>query len=128
MTDKEFTDKFLDTFAKNISKKELKKCHVGIKKGCLWNLFGYKLLPCFEGNKAREEYDKADKTDAIEIQYALGWYDTKETSNLSAEHNTAAGIDDSSLNEFYVVGKDFSWCYVVTHAGDAAGPYFCYAP
>lgn len=31
--------------------------------------FNLKLLDCFEGNRAKEEFDKTDKNDAIEIQF-----------------------------------------------------------
>ena len=95
-----------------------------------WNLFAGKLIPCFSGNKARQEYDKVDKTEAEEIQFSSGFIgiDDLNTFPLADIHRTSQGIDESGLIEFYVVGKDFSWCYVVTHELDMCGPYFCYAP
>ena len=39
---------------------------------------------------------------------------------------TSSDIDDCGLIEFYVVGKNFEWCYVVTHELDLCGPYFCF--
>ena len=126
MTRKEFADLFLFYFAKDLSLKELRKAHVGIKDNqCLWNLFGYHLVPCMEGETARSEYDKANKEDAFEIQYENSFFmSDKETKKLQNNHQTAEGIDRSGVVEFYVIGKNFSWCYVITHAGDSAGPYF----
>ncbi len=129
MTSTEFENQFLVNFAKNIDRKILKKNHVkGTHDYYLWNLFSCELLPCFSGNKAREEYDKANKYQAFEIQYDNGFIGDKETLPLSKEHLTAFDIDSSHLIEFYVIGKDFSWCYVVTHELDRCGPFFCYKP
>lgn len=128
MTKNEFIDNFLNVFAKDITEKQKREAHVGINnRGCLWNLFGYKLLPCFEGNEARMEYNKANKENAFEFYFYDDSLCDDETAILNEAHLTAEQIDQEGLAEFYIVGKDFSWCYVVTHAGDHAGPYFCYA-
>ena len=127
----DFINKFLNIFAKNVSPKELKTYRIGAKSGeFLWNLFAGKLISCLSGDKARQEYDKANKVGAEEIQFSSDFigYDDLNTYPLSDEHRTACDIDKSGLIEFYVIGKDFSWCYVVTHEGDLCGPYFCYAP
>ena len=128
MTRAEFADNFLKAFSDHISEKQLKKFRIGTeKKEFLWNLFAAKLVPCYEGELARREYDKADKTLAEEIQYDNCFFDGDKNSHvLSKKHLTARGIDESGLMEFYVVGKDFSWCYVITHELDLCGPYFCY--
>lgn len=129
MTKKEFEKKFLKTFAKNITEKQQKKFKIaGEAKGLLWNVF--QLVPCYEGNQARIEYEKVDKTGAVEVLYDSPCMRVGEfyCGELEKVHNTAEGIDNSGLVEFYIMGKDFAWCYVVTHAGDSAGPYFCYAP
>lgn len=131
MEKKDFIKEFLNTFAQHIAVERLKTCRVGAKRGeFLWNLFAGKLIPCFSGNKARQEYDKVDKTEAEEIQFSSGFIgiDDLNTFPLADIHRTSQGIDESGLIEFYVVGKDFSWCYVVTHELDMCGPYFCYAP
>ena len=131
MNKQDFINKFLNIFAKNISPKELKTYRIGAKSGeFLWNLFAGKLISCLSGDKARQEYDKANKVGAEEIQFSSDFigYDDLNTYPLSDEHRTACDIDKSGLIEFYVIGKDFAWCYVVTHEGDLCGPYFCYAP
>lgn len=130
MTYQEFTEKFLSNFAKNISDKEKEMYHIGVKrKDFLWNIFAGKLIPCYEGGKARDIYDSVDKSDAIEICYSGHnkiVTDDVETSAIKEKHKTAKGIDEDGLIEFYVVGKDFKWCYVVTHELDLCGPYFSY--
>lgn len=131
MTKNEFVDKFLEVFAKNISSEKLKYYHIGKKKkDFLWNIFAANLIPNLSGDLARIEFDSVDKTDAIEIQYDndfIGMSDD-ETVALSNKHMYAENIDNSGMLEFYVIGKDFSWCYVITHEGDLCGPFFCYAP
>lgn len=130
MTDKLFVEKFLSVFAKGINENQMRKCGIRKKKGYLWNLLGCKVVPCLEGELARAEYNKVDKTDAFEVLYMspniLEIFERTEA--LSDLHLTAEDIDEAGLVEFYIIGKDFAWCYVVTHAGDGAGPYFCYAP
>ena len=127
---KDFIKKFLNTFAQGISKKQLKKFRIGAKNGeFLWNLFAGGLVPCFSGDKARQEYDKVNKVGAEEIQFSSNFisFDDLNTYPLSDVHGTANDIDQSGLIEFYIIGKDFSWCYVVTHELDMCGPFFCYA-
>lgn len=131
MKEKEFAEKFIKVFTKNIREQKNRKVNFVIKgKVFLWLLFNEKLVSCFDGDNARAEYDKVDKTDAFEIQYDCGLMGIGdgETLPLKHEHLTSYGIDDDSLPEFYVIGKDFSWCYVVTHEFNLCGPYFCYAP
>ena len=130
MTKNDFIVAFYSAFAKNILLKDKKKYNIGInKKGLLWDIFAAKLVPCYTGDEARRLFDSVDKTGAIEIHYAghnRFFEDDIATSDLSDEHMQAKGIDDSGLFEFYVIGKDFEWCYVVTHELDLCGPYFCF--
>lgn len=124
MLDKEFVKEFLNVFAKNEQPRKIKKFYNG--SGFLWEFIVGK-ASTFEGKQARIEYDKADKANAFEIQYFNGVLGDKETLPLQPTHLTAQGIDVDSSPEFYVIGENFSWCYVVTHEGDRAGPYFCYS-
>ena len=147
MTSQDFVKRFIEVFSKNvseeefsekiskafgsISKKEIKRSYkeyVTHKDGYLWMRLSYGIIPYFEGDEARREYDKADKTDAFEIFYYDSNFCDKETSAMAEMYLTAKQVDEFAGCEFYIIGKDFSWCYVVTHAGDAAGPWFCYAP
>lgn len=129
MTQRQFIEGFLSTFAKNLTETEKKRFNVGSrKKDYLWNLFAARLVPCFENNEARQMYNIADKTNAVEIVYS-GNKDSKDdeyTTSLKDNHLTAEGIDEDGIPEFYVIGNEFSWCYVVTHEFDLCGPFFCY--
>ncbi len=130
MTEKEFEKNFLRVFANGVTEKQLKKFHIGKKyNGYLWLIFNRELVSCYEGDAARSEYDNANKMGAMEVLYnsscVHGGFDCNV---LDTEHLMAKDIDNDHLDEFYIIGSDFSWCYVVTHEGDLAGPYFCYAP
>lgn len=130
MTKNDFIVAFYSAFAKNILPNDKKKYNITIgKKGLLWDIFAAKLVPCYEGNNARTFFDTIDKTGAMEIHYSghnrFG-KDDKATSVLSCNHMKSKYIDDSGLIEFYVIGRNFEWCYVVTHELDLCGPYFCF--
>ena len=128
VTRKLFQELFLKTFAPNLKDWERRKYCINWKgKGYLWHLFSNNLVPCLVGNEAREAYDRADKTDALEIQYDYGLGD-EIMQPLSSTYTTALKVDWYGYTEFYIVGKNFSWCYVVTHELDLCGPYFCYNP
>ena len=128
MTREQFVEKFLAVFAKSIDKRKRRKYRIGLEYGgYLWHIFYYKLLPSFVGDEARKEYDKVDKNGALEIQYDVN-IGYNETFDLERTFLTAKGVDLYGYPEFYIIGKDFSWCYVVTHDEDLCGPYFCYAP
>lgn len=130
MTKVEFVDKFLFIFAKSLSPKEKRMHNIGSgRRDFLWNLFAAKLVPCFEGDEARRLYDSVDKTGAIEIFYSgcnRFFIDDDKTSDLKIEHLTSANIDKVGVIEFYVIDKDFKWCYVITHE-NMCGPYFCFS-
>lgn len=54
------------------------------------------------------------------------WYD-EETIPLTEEFYNADKLEtsDGEHSEFYIVGKDFAWTYIVTHEiGMGLGPYF----
>lgn len=134
MTRREFGERFLEVFAADIPPRILKKYRIALDKYFLWNLFGAKLIPCYEGDSARREYDKANKINAQMIEYDADWLDpfldreTVSSRPLPAEMLTSKGVDAHLYPESYIFGENFSWCYVITHEGDLCGPYFCYNP
>ena len=136
MNRKEFVVAFLDAFAKDLTKQQKRKLGLNFKPngdyrggGYLWNIFASGSVPCFEGDEARAKYNEADKTDAFQIQYDTGiGYGDEQTEYLSPPFMTAEKLDLYGYPEFYIIGKDFSWCYVITHEGDLDGPYFAYRP
>ncbi|MBE6655955.1 MAG: DUF4275 family protein [Ruminococcaceae bacterium] len=128
VTRKMFQERFLNAFAPDLTNHERRKFCIDWKgRGYLWHLFSNSLVPCFAGDKARDAYDVANKTDALQIQYDYGLGD-EIMLPLSPSYVTASKVDQYGYTEFYIIGKDFSWCYVITHELDSCGPYFCYNP
>lgn len=93
-----------------------------IRKGYIWHAFSFNIIPqekFLEGDDAREAYNKANKAGAICLQ--LDFEDTPTA--LTEEFDTAKKIEHYA--EFYVVGENYSWTYIVTHETDIGiGPYF----
>ena len=123
MNIKEFLNKWIHTFAPNITKSQYKK---RIHNQYIWHAFSWDIIPhgtYLEGDAARNAYDNVDKDDAICLQL---WFDEVATP-LTEDFDRADKIEtpDGDYAEFYVVGKDFSWTYIVTHeTGMGLGPYF----
>lgn len=92
----------------------------------IWHAFSYNIIPkdkYLEGDAAREAYNKANKEGAVCLQ--LDFEDTPTA--LTEEFDTAEKLEGSDgwYVEFYVVGNDYSWTYIVTHeTGIGLGPYF----
>ena len=120
-----FAKEFISHFVPNTSVKQLKKLHCyAPHHGYLWMVCEHNLVKNFKGIYAMDAYDKADKTDAIEIQYDNSFFGDNVSQPLSEENNSSDKIKKSGLYEFYVIGKNFSWCYIVTHEPNGCGPYF----
>lgn len=115
----DFFARWLKEFATDLTDKQYRKY---IHKQYIWHAFSYNIIPkekYLEGDSARQAYDKANKDGAISLQLD---FEDKPTA-LTEEFDTAKKIED--YDEFYVVGKDFSWTYIVTHETDIGiGPYF----
>ena len=127
----EFAIRFQEAFCGHFSQNQLK--NLGVGTGCkefLWNIFAGSAVPCLVGNAARDEYNRVNKLNAEEIVYDNFGFVTGDiySCKLPHHHMTAEGIDESGLVELYVVGHDFSWCYVITHEMDLCGPFFSYNP
>ena len=60
----------------------------------------------------------------VEFQYDNEFMSDDVSIPLSKENDSSMKIKNNGLIEFYVIGKDFSWCYIVTHERDGCGPYF----
>lgn len=118
----EFAETFKQVFLKNAKRKRSKW-----SSWYLWTPFSVHEIKCLVGDAANLEYDRIDKNGAIEIQYDHALNFDESTSPLEKEYESSQHIMASGLVEFYVIGKDFSWCYVVTHERDREGPFFCYA-
>ncbi len=120
-----FVEEFINNFVPLISVKDLKKLNCYAPNyGYLWMVCEHNLVENLKGIEAKIAYDKVDKTGAIEFQYDNGFLGDDVSIPLSKENDTSEKINKSGLIEFYVIGKDFSWCYIVTHEPDGCGPYF----
>ncbi len=120
-----FVQEFIKNFVPSISVEKLKKlnCYAP-NHGYLWMICEHDLVNNLKGVKAMAAYDKVDKTDAIEFQYDNEFMGDNVSIPLLKENDTSEKIRKSGLIEFYVIGKDFSWCYIVTHEPNGCGPYF----
>ena len=121
----EFPNIFLKEFVFPIPKNKLKYI-LPEKRGYLWNACCFNLSKYLYGEDAKNAYDKIDKNEAIELQYDNGFVGDEYTAPLKEEHNTAEKIKREGLYEFYVIGKNFEWCFVVTHELDLCGPFFIF--
>ena len=92
-------------------------------KRYLWQFPNEGKCVFLEGREASEAFDYADKTEAFEFVFD-GPFSYDGPIPLAKEHLTSALIKEDGVREFYVFGKKFEWCYVVTHEGDACGPFF----
>lgn len=119
MTKNEFYTKWLDTFASNVSKSDVKK-YVKSTGNYIWHIFSWGLLhkdQYLSGDEAKKAYDGIDKSGASYLE----WFEDKHTKDLTLDLNAASALD--AFSEVYVVGKDFKWTYIKTHEG-MCGPYF----
>lgn len=120
-----FVKEFIENFVPSVSLRQLKRLHCfAPDNGYLWNICEHNLVKNLKGNEAMIAYDNIDKTDAIEFQYDNGFLGDDVSVPLSKENDTSEKINKSGLTEFYVIGKEFSWCYIVTHEPNGCGPYF----
>jgi len=133
MTSEEgFWEKWVRAFARDVPKKQIKEQMIPENGGFLWHAFSWKLVPCLKGDAARAEYNNISKNGAVECMYfpQNRTYRRKaghgNPAPLNDNHMTAEQIDNEGLMEFYVIGKNYLWCYVCTHEYEC-GPYFCYA-
>lgn len=121
MSKKEFIEKWLQTFAPNMSNKFYKE---RIENQYIWHVFSFEIIKkekYLVGIEARTTYDLIDKTNAIVFQL----WDNKETTKIMEEKfNSSKKLDN--FPETYVVAADFSWTYISTHENDSQGlgPYF----
>lgn len=120
-----FVNIFINNFVPKISIKKLKqlKCYAP-NHGYLWMICEHNLVENLKGKDAMMAYDNVDKTDAIEFQYDNGFMGDDISAPLSKENDSSIKICNNGLIEFYVIGKNFSWCYIVTHESNGCGPYF----
>mgnify|MGYP003311697386 CR=1 FL=1 len=120
-----FVQCFIENFVPTISIKQLKRLNCYAPNfGYLWMVCEHNLVKNFKGLDAMSAYDSIDKTGAVEFQYDNGFMGDDVSVPLSTENDSSIKIKNNGLIEFYVIGKNFSWCYIVTHERGECGPYF----
>ena len=121
-TIKEVRERWLDTFAADVSEEDLGK-HVLAGGNYLWHIFSYKLVPCLEGDEARKALAELPDTECYRFYKE---YPPQGQPRIKAISTAEVSSLPQDL-DWYLVDKDFSWTYVHTHKDDC-GPYFCKAP
>jgi hypothetical protein len=121
---KNFEEKWIKSFAHNISKGDKKNLLLGCGN-YLWHACSFNKIKYLEGDAAREMFDKKDKVNSLEFIYdksrKIG-LNTMPTKNKNTQI-TAKEIDLQDVAEFYIIGENYSWCYIRTHEV-LCGPYF----
>ena len=118
-----FFARWLQQFVPELTDTEYRKY---IHKQYIWHAFSFEIIArekILQGDAARSAYNKANKDGAVCLQ--LDFEDTP--TPLTDEFDTAEKLEgpDGLYAEFYVVGKNYSWTYIVTHeTGMGLGPYF----
>ncbi len=122
----EFFGKWLKTFVPYLTESFYKR---RIHHQFVWHVFSSKLVPTesfLQGDVARQAYNKVNKNGAICFQL----FCDDEPKPLTKEFDSAEKLEiaDGEYSEFYAVGKDYSWTYILTHETCAGlGPYFMFA-
>ena len=120
MTKQKFINQWLRHFAQGINKEQYEKY---VKDQYVWHVFSWELIKpdrLLIGDAARQAYNEAVKTDCI---FCDMYNNGGVTDKFSLQYDTAEKIDEN-MTEFYVVAKDYSWTYIITHECDLCGPYF----
>ncbi len=121
--------RWLDAFADGVPEADLGK-RVLAEGSYLWHLFSWNLVPCLEGDAARQALE-ARRGEEIYLFYCeyppqglppvrpVSWEELPAL--LTPEPPTMDGAD------WYLMDRNFTWTYAQTHEA-ACGPYFHAAP
>lgn len=122
-----FFNRWLSEFVPQLTKEQYNKI---IHGQYVWHAFSYEIIPSnlyLCGDAARRAYNDADKEGA---KCYMLWFDDKPTA-ITTEFDTAEKLesDDGEYSEFYAVGKNYAWTYILTHETSCGlGPYFMVNP
>ncbi|WP_459993107.1 DUF4275 family protein [Priestia megaterium] len=112
-----FRKRWENEFASALSALQKKKIYMD---EFLWHAFSYEKLPCLQGEQAIQAFEQQKKNDC----YLLFEHDERVLQLSKCEHLTSADLSANMyLEDLYVVDKDFTWTYVITHES-SCGPYF----
>ncbi|AWD67618.1 DUF4275 family protein [Priestia aryabhattai] len=106
-------------FADALSASQKKKIYMD---EFLWHAFSYEKLPCLQGEQAVQAFEQQAKYDCYLFfeheEEVLKLSKCRQLTNADLSGNTNMYLED-----LYVVDKDFTWTYVITHES-SCGPYF----
>ena len=115
----ELRSQWEEVFTKQLSNSQKRKIYFHQH---LWHVFSYNKLPCLEGQKARETFDKKKK-DVCYIFYQDNEYVLLLENAKGLMAKDIINEINGYINDVYVVDKDFLWTYIHTHEY-FCGPYF----
>lgn len=116
---RDFRKQWAESFAKDISKHEKRQIYF---HQFLWHVFSNNVLSCLKRQKAKSAFDNKVKDECyIFYQENDNVLLLQNIEDLQSE-NIINEINDY-INDVYVVDKDFTWTYILTHEEDL-GPYF----
>ena len=119
-------NRWLDAFAEGAPEAELGRW-VLAEGNFLWHLFSAKLVPCLEGEAARNALAEVSEETVYRFYYEYPPEGIPLTQSLSKEEALSLPEPEALFGaDWYLVDKDFTWTYVHTHEADC-GPYFCRA-
>jgi hypothetical protein len=114
-----FRKRWENEFASALSASQKKKIYMD---GFLWHAFSYEKLPCLQGEQAIQASEHQVKNDC----YLLFEHDERVLQLSKCKHLTSADLNENTnmyLEDLYVVDKNFTWTYVITHES-SCGTYF----
>jgi hypothetical protein len=120
--------RWLDVFADGVSEADLGQ-RVLESGNYLWHLFSWKLVPCQEGDAARQALEAIPDETVYRFYYENPPTGASRVKPMSKAE--ALALADRSKEEYpsmhgadwYLVDKNFTWTYAHTHE-DSCGPYF----
>jgi hypothetical protein len=108
-----------ESFAKDIPKNIKKHIYYG---RFMWHVFSNDVLTCKKGQSAKKTFNRIMKDECyIFYQEFNTVLFLENASNLTSED--IMNQYEGCICDIYVVDKDFTWTYILTHEEDY-GPYF----
>ncbi|MFP7735881.1 DUF4275 family protein [Priestia aryabhattai] len=114
-----FRKRWENEFASSLSGSQKKEIYMD---KFLWHAFSYEKLVCLQGEQTIQAFEQQIKHDC----YLLFEHDERVLQLSKCKHLTTADLSENTnmyLDDLYVVDKDFTWTYVITHES-SCGPYF----
>lgn len=86
--------------------------------GFLWHIFSYEKKECLESEKAERTFDVEPKN------FCYLFYQHCDHALLIENASALKAADLVDEEDVYIVDKEFTWTFVVTHEKGWYGPYF----